>query len=199
MERPYAEACEQNKRPILAVLREQLAAPGLVLEIGSGTGQHAVFFSAELPHLVWQPSDVAANLPGIRAWIAACPAPNLRDPLVLEVTQDAWPVEAADYAFSANTAHIMSERQVRAMLAGLGRILRPGGRFCLYGPFAYHGRHTAPSNAAFDASLRARDPDSGVRDVDDLARWAQAAGLVLAADYEMPVNNRTLVWEKRGR
>lgn len=196
MIKPFAEACEQNKQPILAVLRDQFADCRAILEIGSGTGQHAVYFAARLPHLHWQPSDVAENLPGIRQWLAEDGGDNLADPLRLDVSTSDWPTGPYDGVFSANSVHIMSWPQVEATFAGVGRVLRPGGRFCLYGPFKYHGVHTSESNARFDIFLRQRDPQSGVRDVDDLQALAAAAGLSLIEDIEMPVNNRILVWQK---
>lgn len=195
-QRPYSEASEQNKEPILAVLRQIFAAPGLILEIGSGTGQHAVHFARQLPHLTWQPSELAENLPGMMIWLEEANLPNIRPPVVLDVMQEPWPVNHADGIYSANTAHIMSWPEVEAMFRGVGRVLVPGGCFCLYGPFNYGGRHTSDSNARFDAGLRAQDPRMGLRDFDDLDRLAGAAGLLLLRDYPMPVNNRTLVWRQ---
>jgi cyclopropane fatty-acyl-phospholipid synthase-like methyltransferase len=192
--KPFAESCEENKLPILEVLREEFAAVRRVLEIGSGTGQHAVFFAAQLPHLDWQTSDVAEYHAGIRAWIDDAGLANVRAPLMLDVAHDVWPDAAYDGVFSANTTHIMGWPEVEAMIAGIGRVLEPGGRFCLYGPFNYGGRFTSESNARFDQWLKARDPRSGVRDFEDLDRLAGAAGLRLAQDYAMPANNRTLVW-----
>jgi SAM-dependent methyltransferase len=196
--KPYSESCEENKDPILTVLRRVLTAPGLVLEVGSGTGQHAVHFARHLPHLTWQPTDVPEHLPGIGLWLDEAGLPNVLEPLALDVRQRPWPVQRADAVFSANTAHIMSWPEVQALFLGVGEVLAPGGAFLLYGPFSRHGRHTAESNARFDAFLRARDPASGVRDLDDLQRLAAASGLVLAEDVAMPVNNRTLVWRREG-
>jgi len=197
LEKPFSQACENNKGPILAVLREVFAGPGLVVEVGSGTGQHAVHFAAQLPHLTWQPTDVADNLPGIRMWLGEADLPNLREPLTLDVAQGAWPVTAADYVFSANTAHIMGWPEVERLIGGVAALLPPGGAFCLYGPFAYGGEHTSDSNARFDASLKERDGRMGIRDVRDLEQLADAAGLTLEADHAMPANNRTLVWRRR--
>lgn len=194
--KPYSEACEENKVPILAMLREVFGDRQRVLEIGSGTGQHAVYFASHLPHLRWQTSDLPANLAGIRAWLDEAGLPNLPAPLALDVEQAAWPVGRVDAVFSANTAHIMSWRCVQSMFAGIGCVLDPGGVFTLYGPFSYRGRHTSESNARFDAWIRARDPAAGVRDFEALDALAGTAGLVLEADVEMPVNNRTLVWRK---
>jgi len=193
----FAEACLRNQEPILAVLRTELDRARVVVEIGSGTGQHAVHFARGLPHLVWQPTDLPENHASIRAWSAEAGLPNLREPLALDLMQRAWPVDAADAVFSANTAHIVSWPAVEAMIAGAAAILPPGGRLCLYGPFSYGGKHTSASNVEFDAWLRARDPSSGVRDFDALDRCAQANGLRARADHAMPANNRVLVWEKQ--
>ena len=192
--KPYSEACEQNKEPILAVLREIFTHPGLILEIGAGTGQHAVHFPRQLPHLIWQPTDLAENLPGIQMWSAEAKLPNLRPPLELEVRSEPWPVTRADGVFSANTAHIMAWPMVECLFRGVGRILEPGGAFCLYGPFNYGGHYTSASNAAFDLSLRSWNPLSGIRDFEELDRLATQHGLRLLRDEPMPVNNRTLVW-----
>lgn len=194
--KPFAESSEQNKAPILAVLREVFDRPATVLEIGSGTGQHAVYFAAQLQHLIWQPSDVAENLAGIQLWLDEADLPNLRMPLPLDVARDLWPVEAFDAVYSANTAHIMAWPEVERMFDGVGRVLRADGRFCLYGPFNYGGQYTAPSNERFDAWLKSRSPHMGVRDVDDLNTLASAAGMELERDFEMPADNHTLVWKK---
>ncbi|MEJ2360087.1 MAG: DUF938 domain-containing protein [Gammaproteobacteria bacterium] len=194
--KPFAESSEQNKSVILPILREEFANAHSVLEIGSGTGQHAVFFAGELPHLQWYASDVADNLPGISLWLGEYTGSNLHGPLSLDVTQPEWPLQSATAAFSANTAHIMHWHMVQAMFAGIGRVLSAGGRFCLYGPFNYHGQFTSDSNARFNDWLKARDPGSGIRDLDDLITLAAAADLQLVRDHEMPVNNRILVWEK---
>ena len=188
--KPFSEASERNREPILAVLKRVFAERRLVLEIGSGTGQHAAYFAPELPHLVWQTSDVAENLPAIRQW-----APN---PPPLELDADGtWPDVAADAVFSANTCHIMSWPQVERMFEGIGRI-RTLQTFCLYGPFNYGGRHTSESNARFDAMLRGRDPASGLRDVEAIAALAARNGLTLQEDNAMPANNRLLVFRKSG-
>ena len=194
--KPFSESCEQNKQPILEILSKELAHAEQVLEIGSGTGQHAVFFAAELPHLDWQTSDVAEYHPGILAWQADSGLSNVRAPLRLHVTEDRWPETEYDAVFSANTVHIMGWPEVEAMFAGIGSILRPEGRFCLYGPFNYGGRFTSDSNARFDQWLKARDSRSGVRNFEDLDHLARAAGMRLVQDYAMPANNRLLVWVK---
>lgn len=194
MGKPYAESSEQNRGPILAVLREVFRACTRVLEIGSGTGQHAVHFGRHLRHLAWVPSELPEHLPGIRLWLEEASLPNVEPPLALDVNAPVWPVGFVDGVFSANTAHIMDEASVAAMFAGVGRTLAPGGVFALYGPFHYGGRATSSSNAAFDAWLRARDPAMGVRHFEDLDALARSAGLRLLDDRSMPANNRTLVW-----
>ncbi|MFP3873760.1 MAG: DUF938 domain-containing protein [Thiohalophilus sp.] len=194
--KPFAEACEENKQPILAVLQRQFTDCRTILEIGSGTGQHAVFFAEQMPHLHWQPSDVAENLPGIRLWQAESQRDDLAPPFVLDLRKPVWPQTSYDGVFSANTVHIMGWPAVETLFEGVGRVLASGGRFCLYGPFKYNGVHTSESNARFDVGLRQRNPVSGVRDVADLQQLAEAAGLSLIEDIEMPVNNRTLVWQK---
>jgi SAM-dependent methyltransferase len=183
--KPYSEACERNRDPILAVLRRIFADRRRVLEIGSGTGQHAAYFSAALPHLVWQASDVRAHVAGIRMWGV--------EPIELDVDAP-WPAITADAAFSANTAHIMSWPQVERMFAGLGRLLPEDGCFALYGPFNYGGRPTSESNARFDAMLRARDPASGLRDIEAVNELARRCGFALMEDNAMPANNRLLVF-----
>jgi SAM-dependent methyltransferase len=191
-----SEACERNKGPILAVLREELADSTRVLEVGSGTGQHAVHFAAGLPRLLWQPSELAENLPPLAERIRLQGGANLRAPLALDVRDEPWPVAAVDAVFSANTLHIMAWSAVREFFRGVGAVLVPSGVLCVYGPFRFGGRHTSDSNAAFDHYLRERDPESGVRDFEALDAEAQAHGLRSAADHAMPANNRTLVWRR---
>ena len=194
-DKPFSPACEENKVPILAVIGPLFEDCHTVLEIGSGTGQHAVYFAGHLPWLRWQTSDQPAHLPGIRLWLAEARLDNLPEPLALDVT-GTWPEGPFDAVFSANTAHIMSLPEVAAMLRGVAQVLAPGGRFALYGPFSRGGRHTSDSNRDFDHWLRMRDPDSGVRDIDTLEPMAAGAGLILEADHAMPVNNRTLIWRR---
>ena len=196
--KPWAEACERNRAPILEVLRCAFAGATQVLEIGSGTGQHAVFFAAALPHLVWQPSDRPEHLAGVAAWRDDAGLPNLRAPLALDVDAADWPVTECDALFSANTLHIMSWASVENFFRGVERVLLPGGVLAVYGPFSYGGRHTAESNARFDAFLRARDPLSGVRDFDEVSALAQRHGLVLVDDHALPANNRVLTWRRMG-
>ncbi len=191
---PFAEACEQNKQVIFDAIAPWLR--GEILEIGSGTGQHAVYFAGRLPGIVWQTSDRAENLPGIRAWIEDSGLDNLPAPLELDVCS-AWPEAFFDMVFSANCFHIMHPPAVAASIEGAGRVLRPDGVLAVYGPFNYGGRYTSASNAQFDQFLRARDPDSGIRDFDWLDGLAREAGLQLLQDIEMPANNRTLIWQNR--
>lgn len=193
--KPFAESCEQNKDVILDVLRQTFTAPGNVLEIGSGTGQHAVHFTEYLSHLSWQPSDVADQIPGMKLWFAEVSHQRIREPFVLDVNNN-WPDENFDYAFTANTLHIVSWAEVQAMFAGVGRVLKPDGLWAQYGPFNYGGKFTSESNARFDVWLKNRDPKSGIRNFEDLALLARQHGMVLHADHEMPVNNRTLVWRR---
>ena len=194
--KPFAESCEQNRAPILEVLRIQLAGRSRLLEIGSGTGQHDVYFAPEFPQLIWQTSDIADNHAGIQAWLNDTGVANVLPPLALNVCTYSWPSVRYDAVFSANTAHIISWSDVECFFAGVGHTLQVGGVFCLYGPFNYKGQYTSESNAHFDEWLKERDPLSGVRDFEALQRLAERAGLVLEEDYEMPANNRTLVWCK---
>lgn len=190
----FSQACENNKGPILAVLRPLLSDRESVLEIGSGTGQHAAYFAAQMPQLIWQASDVPQNHASIEAWIDGID--NARAPLALDVDSGTWPVEGYAAAFSANTAHIMHWSTVTNMFKGIGRMLEPGGVFALYGPFNYDGAYTSPSNERFDRSLRAADPGMGIRDFEAVADLAASAGMSLVDDHAMPANNRTLVWER---
>jgi hypothetical protein len=194
--KPHSEACERNRDPILQVLQQWLLASGNVLEIGAGTGQHAAYFAQRLPHLTWQPTDREENLAGIRLWVDEAAAPNLRDPVALNVTDAVWPIEQATYVFSANTAHIMSWPEVEAMFAGVGKVLAPKGLFSLYGPFNRDGQFTSESNREFDASLRARNPNMGIRDDRALIELGQQNGLTFVADNSMPARNRLLIWSK---
>jgi cyclopropane fatty-acyl-phospholipid synthase-like methyltransferase len=200
MLKPFAESCEQNKRPILTVLRQLLQERSRLLEIGSGTGQHAVCFAAALPQLTWQTSDRQENHPGIHAWLDAEGPHNARSPLALDVLHRPWPLPPAsvDAVFSANTAHIMGWDGVEAMYAGVGEVLAEGGLFILYGPFNYRGRYTTEGNARFDVWLKSRDPQSGIRDFEALVELAQLNGMRLHRDFAMPANNRMVVWRKGG-
>lgn len=194
---PYSEASERNKEPILEVLRTALADCRTVVEIGAGTGQHAVHFARHLPQVEWQPTDRAEHVPGLTARVAEEGTPNLRPPIELDVMQPYWPPLDADAVYSANTLHIMSWPEVEAFFRGVGRILGAGGVLAVYGPFRYAGRFTTDSNAAFDRSLRNRDPASGIRDFEAVNALAAAQSLELQADHAMPANNQLLVLSRR--
>jgi SAM-dependent methyltransferase len=193
---PFSEACERNKDPILSVLRGAFADRSRVLEIGSGTGQHAVHFARCLPRLRWQPTDRTEYLDGLAARIAAEGPPNLASPVELDVLREPWPLLSADAVFSANTLHIMSQPAVEALFARLPRVLDSGGVLAIYGPFRYRGQFTTPSNAEFDRELRARDPASGVRDFEAVDALARRSGFELVDDYAMPANNQLIVWRR---
>ena len=195
MDKPHAPSCDRNREPILAVLRDAFADRRRVLEIGSGTGQHAVHFAAALPHLSWQASDRSANLPGIRAWLDEAALPNTPPPIELDV-DGRWPDTRYDAVFSANTLHIMGWREVQRLFAMLPSVVGADATLVIYGPFNLGGRHTSESNAAFDASLRAKAPHQGLRDVEAVDALARAAGFAFADDRAMPANNRCLVWRR---
>ncbi|ROH86006.1 DUF938 domain-containing protein [Stagnimonas aquatica] len=195
-ERPYSAASERNREPILTVLRAHFADRRQVLEIGSGSGQHAVHFAAALPALRWQCSDRAEMLPGMRLWLDEAALANTPAPLVLDVGQAEWPAGPYDALYSANTLHIMSWEQVQTLFARLPALTTPDAKLAVYGPFNYGGTYTAPSNAEFDAWLKARDPRSGIRDFEAVDALAREAGLALLADVAMPANNRCLIWQR---
>lgn len=195
--KPHSAACERNQGPILDQLRRHLAAlepPAAVLEIGAGTGQHAVHFARHLPHLEWQPSDLEPNLDGIRLWVEEAGLPNLRAPIELDVARRPWPVDDAGAVFSANTTHIMPWAEVEAMFAGVAACLAPSGRFVLYGPFNRDGRFTSEGNRQLDAWARATFPGGGVRDLEAILELAARNGLSHLEDVAMPANNRLQVW-----
>jgi len=192
-----APAVARNRDPILAVLREVLAAPGTVLEIASGSGEHAVHFASALSHLVWQPTDPDAEARrSIAAHAARAQLPNLLPPLALDAAAAAWPVTQADAIVSINMIHIAPWSAAEGLMAGAARLLPPGSPLYLYGPFREHGRHTAPSNAAFDESLKARDPAWGVRDLDEVVALAGRHGLALSRTVAMPANNLSVVFRR---
>lgn len=196
--KPDAPATHRNRGPILEVLEHEFAASKSVLEIGSGTGQHAVFFGRAMPWLRWQTSDRAENLHGIGAWIGEAALDNVLPPLELDVQKTADPAGRYDAVFSANTAHIMSFAAVECMFKLVARILPGDGLFCLYGPFNDNGEFTSDSNRRFDESLRAGDPAMGIRDLRDLDRMAFDGGLHRHRRYAMPSNNMIVLWRKTG-
>lgn len=194
--KPFSQACQNNRDPILHHLKRLFEPVMAVLEIGSGTGQHAVHFAKALPHLQWYTSDLQEHHEGIGLWLAEYQLPNLHPPLALDVTE-AWPtVPAVDAVFTANTAHIMAWAAVEALFDGVGQILPEGGLLVVYGPVNYGGSYTSDSNERFDVWLKAQDPARGIRDFEKLQRLAQQAGLHIREDNDMPANNRLLVWEK---
>jgi cyclopropane fatty-acyl-phospholipid synthase-like methyltransferase len=193
---PVSDACERNKEPILAVLRICLAERTQVLEIGSGTGQHAVHFARHLPHLTWHPTEQLGHLQDLAARIRLEGGANVRPPTVLDVRQVVWPARSVDAVFTANTLHIMSWAAVGALYRGVSQVLVAGGVLCIYGPFRYGGEYTSDSNREFDAMLQERDPLSGLRDIEALGELAASYGLSLVADHDLPANNRLLVFQK---
>ena len=195
--KPDAPATRRNREPILAVLRRLLPRPGSVLEIGSGTGQHAVFIGEHLPDVTWQCSDLKANLPGIGQWVSDAALPNVPAPLELDVLE--YPDTGTfDAVFTANTLHIMPWQAVCAMLRAVTGSLVPGGQLVVYGPFKRQGEFNAASNAAFDASLRMQTPHMGIRDFEHVNREASAAGLEWVGAEAMPANNEIAVWRLPG-
>lgn len=193
---PFSQACENNKQPILEVLEGVFSGPGTVLEIGAGTGQHAVYFASQLSQLSWLPTDHPDNVALSAQRIAAAQLENLSSPQVLDVSKEPWPVDYVNGVFSANTAHIMAWLEVEAMFRGVARRLMEGAAFCLYGPFNYDGEYTSDSNRRFDQYLHQQAPQMGIRDIADLKELGVNVGLVLEQDHEMPANNRLLVWRR---
>lgn len=193
---PFAPACERNKQPMLEVLQRTLPTSGLVLEIGSGTGQHIVHFSGHLPKLVWQPSERAENLPGLQRRLDLQGGANVLPAIELDVAGQ-WPALDCQAIISANTAHIMSWPEVICMFDGVADLLADQGVFSLYGPFNEHGQFTSPSNQQFDQDLRNRAAHMGLRDVAELEKLGSDRHLVLEGMVGMPANNRILVFRKR--
>ncbi len=199
---PFSPACLRNQEPILTLLRRWLAPDGRVLEVGSGSGQHAIHMARHLPGVRWQPSERQEALAGLAARISLeggdglAPGAQVAPPLLLDVTQPHWPAGPFEAVFTANTLHIMPAAAVPHLLAGGARVLAADGLLLIYGPFRYGERHTAASNEAFDAHLRQLDPAMGVRDAEAIQRQAAGLGLHLQADAAMPANNRLLVFRK---
>jgi len=195
MEKPYSEACARNRGPLLEVLKIAFATCNHVLEVGSGSGQHAVHFAAGLPHIQWQTSELAPLHAGIHAWLADAQLPNLRPPLMLDVA-GVWPDVTVDGIFTANTLHIMSWPHVEKFFAGVAKVLTTGGVLAVYGPLNYGGAFTSESNAQFDRWLKSRDPASGIRDFERIGALAAKCGFAFLRDVPMPANNRTLLWRR---
>ena len=195
---PFSPACENNKGPILAHLQQEFADDvRAVLEIGSGTGQHALWFARHLPWLTWQPTEMPDSLDTLRPRCAVSGLDNLLAPQSLDVCAEPWPLPVPDAVFTANTLHIMAMSAVEALFRSLHLHAPTGCRLVVYGPFNYNGRHTSPSNAQFDKSLRARSPQSGIREIETIDRLAELAGFMQQADHAMPANNRLIVWRRR--
>jgi SAM-dependent methyltransferase len=195
----HAPATERNREPIREVLARELPASGTVLEIASGSGEHAVAFARAFPGVTWQPSDPDERaLESIAAWRAEAALPNLAAPVRLDATATPWPVERADAIVCINMVHIAPWEAALALFAGAARLLAPGALLFLYGPYRFGGAFTAPSNQAFDASLRSRDPRWGVRDVDDLRAAAAAQGFTLGQPIALPANNHVLLFRRDG-
>ena len=193
---PFSAACERNKDPILEILRIRLAGRAQVLEIGSGTGQHAAYFARALDHLIWHPTEQLAYLADLAERVKLEGTHNLRVPTLLDVLQAVWPVRSVDAVFTANTLHIMSWAEVTALFRGVGNVLAPGGVLCIYGPFRYAGRYTSDSNREFDRMLQERDPESGLRDIEAITPLAGQYGLRLDVDHDLPANNRLLIYTR---
>lgn len=196
MNKPFAESCAQNQQVILDILKTLLTESGTVLEIGSGTGQHAVFFTEQLPHLNWQPSDLIDQHSGMQLWLDEVEHNRIKAPLEIDVDKGPWSVENIDYVYTANTTHIISSSQTENMLKHVGACLKPGGLFIQYGPFNYNGTYTSESNARFDMWLKERDPNSCIKHFETIQVLAEEHGMRILKDIEMPANNRILVWRK---
>jgi SAM-dependent methyltransferase len=197
MAKGFAPAAERNRQPILDVLRRALPPTGLVLEIASGTGQHAVFFSEHLSGLRWQPSDASVDaLRSIQAWVEESALENLLPPIALDVCSPRWPIASADALLCINMIHISPWETTESLFRGASAMLAGGSPLIIYGPYRLHGAHSAPSNAAFDESLRSRNPRWGVRDIDALVELAGRTGFELHKRVSMPANNMTLIWTR---
>ena len=196
MNMPFSQPCENNRGPILKVIKPLLADKHRVLEIGSGTGQHAAWFAQHMPHLIWQTSDVLENHWGIKQWIASNPSDNLPVPLELNIFQDNLPAADYDAIFTANTAHIMPWEGVERMFDCLAMQLPTQGIFCLYGPMGYNGLIAPESNIQFDQFLRQQSSHRGIRQFEAINTLAISAGLELLEDFALPANNRLIAWQK---
>jgi hypothetical protein len=194
--KPYSQACENNKTPILQILKKTFTQSVIVLEIGSGTGQHACYFASQLPYLNWQPSDRAENIAGILMWRQEAQLPNLLSPYTLDVEDTMWPLTHIEALFTANTLHIMSMKQVQIFFQRIGVYLNNSAKICIYGPFNYNGKYISESNANFDHWLKQRDSLSGIKHFEDILTFANDANCKLIADESMPANNRLLILQK---
>lgn len=191
--KPFSQACENNKDPILQELKILLSEPTTVWEIGSGTGQHGCYFARHLPHVEWQLTDRQENIPGICLWQADARLANLKPALTLDVADAVWPCESIDTLFTANTLHIMSYDEVQILFDRMAVYLNPKARVCIYGPFNYNGAYTSESNARFDQWLKSQNTSSGIKNFEDIMLLATSRGFSLLNDIAMPANNRLLV------
>ncbi|MFV2004194.1 MAG: DUF938 domain-containing protein [Gammaproteobacteria bacterium] len=192
MNKPCSESCDQNKAVILSVIAPLFSAYSTVLEIGSGTGQHAIYFAEKMPHLLWYTSDCLPYLDGINMWLKEAEISNVIEPFELNVTSSSWPILEVDAVFTANTLHIMNDQDVESFMAGVGELLQPEGSLLIYGPFNYGGSYTSASNKSFDQWLKSRDSLSGIKHIESVVSLANDNGMQLRDDYEMPANNRIL-------
>jgi len=197
MGKPFSQSSENNKDHILLVLKDAFRYANSVLEIGSGTGQHAVHFAQNLSHLNWQPSDLEINLSGIRLWLDEARLPNIKEPVLLDVNNLPWEVGEFDGVLTANTLHIIAKAEIENLFQGIGQVLKDHGTLCVYGPFNYGGKYTSPSNERFDDWLYRRNPKSAIRDFEWVNSLAENVGLVLVQDHDMPANNRLLEWIRK--
>ncbi len=196
MNKPFSPACERNKEVILSIIAKYLTGSQKVLEVGSGTGQHGIYFAENLPHVHWHMSDRPENIKGINAWVDDSQLSNVHHAIEFDVSQ-AWPaIEKVDCVYTANTLHIMAWRQVEQLFSLLAEELQQHSMLMIYGPFNYQGAYTSASNAEFDQHLKQRHPDSAIRDFEAVEALAQQADLLLQCDLEMPANNRLLIWKK---
>jgi cyclopropane fatty-acyl-phospholipid synthase-like methyltransferase len=195
--KPFSESSEQNKQVILDIIQPRLSKLKRVLEVASGTGQHAVYFSHEMPHLHWQTSDLTENHSGISQWITDSSLTNIEMPIPLNVSSDSWPKQTYDAVFSANSFHIMAASNVTDFFKNIASVINDNGLIIIYGPFNYDGHFTSESNARFDAMLRERGCDSCIKDFEWCNELAESAGFKLIEDHEMPQNNRILAWQKQ--
>ena len=196
MSKSFSQACENNKQPILEVLERVFNFPCELVEIGSGTGQHAVFFAAQLPHVIWQPTEQAEYLDGITQWIVEADQSNLKLPSKLDVRDEHWPYQQLEAVFTANTLHIMSWEEVGIFFTRLGEYLQSNAKFCSYGPYNKNGSYTSESNERFDQWLKQCDPLSGIRHLEDLVALGRLNNIELIEEVAMPANNMCLIWQK---
>ncbi len=193
----FSQACENNKQPIAELLQTVFSEPGLIVEIGSGSGQHAVYMASVLPHVIWQPTDMAEALHSVEAYRRESGLSNIKPALAMNVLDATWPITEVDGVFSANTAHIMSWPAVEAMFRGVAGLLAQDKPFLLYGPFNYSGEFTSEGNIRLDAWARSVYPGAGIRDFGEVCDFAEQCGFTLLQDHTMPANNRLLQFSKQ--